>query len=105
MAQNQILIQISGPREPLEVTIDRAARAAYIRVRFGTVYRSIEHSEGVVLDVDAEGRLLGFEVMLPAPAKNILDVADYYIDKGGPDADSAVRAAMNDAAQILGAVA
>ena len=102
MKRAEILVQITGPRFPLEVTVDRTARAAYVRVRFGTVFRTIEHSEGVLLDVDAEGRLLGFEILLPAKASGIEDAADYYIKKDAGDKD--VPEAMRDAGRILQAI-
>lgn len=101
---SEILIQIAGPRVPLEVTVDKAARAAYVRVRFGAVFRTIEHAEGVLLDVDAEGRLLGFEILLPANASGIEDAADYYIKQDGAAADTGVPAAMRDAGRLLQAI-
>jgi uncharacterized protein YuzE len=102
--RGEILIQITGPRVPLEVTVDKSARAAYVRVRFGTVFRTIEHSEGVLLDVDSEGRLLGFEILMPANAQGIEDAADYYIRQDGAAADAGVPPAMRDAGRLLQAI-
>jgi len=105
MTGGQILIEISGPRRPIEVTVDTKARAAYVRVRFGTIHQTLEHSPGVMLDVDAEGRLLGFETLLPCSAKGIQDAADYYIQKAGADVDDQVPTAMRRAGSLLQAVA
>jgi uncharacterized protein YuzE len=105
VAGDQILIEINGPRRPIEVTVDTKARAAYVRVRFGTIHQTLEHAPGVMLDVDAEGRLLGFEMLLPCSAQGIQDVADYYIQKAGADADDQVPDAMRRAASLLQAVA
>ena len=44
------------------VTYDPDADAAYIRLSAEAVEESEEVSEGVVLDYDAEGRIVGLEV-------------------------------------------
>lgn len=45
------------------VTYDAEADAAYIRFSPGTVAESEEVSDGIVLDYDADGRILGMEVL------------------------------------------
>ena len=42
---------------------DREADAAYIRFSPETVLESQEVSDGIVLDYDAEGRIVGMEVL------------------------------------------
>jgi len=60
----KIVLHFSGGAAPLEVTVDKQVAAVYVRVRRGTVARTIEEQVGKVLvDVDAEGNLLGFEVL------------------------------------------
>jgi uncharacterized protein YuzE len=103
MKHTGILIEISGPRRPLEVTVDEAHKCAYVRVRFGTVWQTIEHAPGVYLDVDAEGRLLGIELLFPTSAKGIQDAAEYYLQHEA-DADAEVPAAISKAGKILEAV-
>jgi len=97
----EILIQISGPKVPLEVTVDRGARAAYVRVRFGSVSATLEHSEGVLFDVDAQGRLLGVDLLLPVSAGALREASDYYLAKEGAEADREVPPAIDDAATLL----
>ena len=67
--------------EPLRVTYDPEANAAYIHfvpeIEFGGVARTVpvdggEHPWMVNLDVDSEGRLLGVEVL---DARRLLPVA------------------------------
>ncbi|HEU4987324.1 MAG TPA: DUF2283 domain-containing protein [Rhizobiaceae bacterium] len=55
------------------VEYDPAANAAYIRFSSEDVLESQEVSEGIVLDYDSEGRIVGMEVLdarrhLPADA-------------------------------------
>ena len=45
------------------VTYDPQANAAYIRLSEGTVQESEEVSAGIVLDYDADGRIVGMEVL------------------------------------------
>lgn len=55
------------------IHFDAAADAAYIRFSSAPVVESEEVAEGVILDFDAEGRIVGLEVLearahLPADA-------------------------------------
>ena len=45
------------------VQYDEIANAAYIRFSTENVMESEEVSEGIVLDYDAEGRIVGMEVL------------------------------------------
>ncbi|MDP2775379.1 MAG: DUF2283 domain-containing protein [Nocardioides sp.] len=67
--------------EPLRVTYDPEANAAYIyfvpEIKFGGVARTVpvdggDHPWMVNLDVDSEGRILGIEVL---DARRLLPVA------------------------------
>lgn len=44
---------------------DATAKAFYVRVRSGKVAETEVVSDSVFLDLDAEGKLLGMEVVLP----------------------------------------
>jgi uncharacterized protein YuzE len=47
----------------MKIEFDQQADAMYIRLRAGTVAESDEVRPGVVLDFDAEGRVLGIEML------------------------------------------
>jgi uncharacterized protein YuzE len=47
----------------LKVEYDAAANAAYIRFSTETVLESEEVAEGIVLDYDTDGRIVGMEVL------------------------------------------
>ncbi len=55
-------------------TYDPQADAAYFRLAKGDVVESAEVSPGVVLDYDADGRILGIEIV---GASNILAPGDW----------------------------
>jgi uncharacterized protein YuzE len=42
---------------------DAQADAAYIRIRQGQVANTVELAEGVIVDYDAQGQLLGIELL------------------------------------------
>jgi len=68
------------PRLPLEVSMNFENGMAYVLVRRGKVARTIRHGESVNLDVDAEGRLIGIELLKPdVPAEPIADSSDAYL--------------------------
>jgi uncharacterized protein YuzE len=46
-----------------KVTYDAEANAAYIRLSPADIEDSEEVSDGIVLDYDAEGRIVGMEVL------------------------------------------
>lgn len=48
---------------PLSVRVDPECGAAYATLRYGKVARTVEVTESVMVDVDADGRLLGVEVL------------------------------------------
>ena len=47
----------------MKIEYDRQADAMYIRLKAGIVAESEEVRPGVVLDFDAEGRVLGIEML------------------------------------------
>ena len=47
----------------MKIEYDQQADAIYIRLRAGTVAESEEVRPGVVFDFDAEGRVLGIEML------------------------------------------
>jgi uncharacterized protein YuzE len=47
----------------MKIEYDQQADAIYIRLKAGTVAESDEVRPGVVLDFDAEGRVLGIEML------------------------------------------
>ena len=47
----------------MKIEYDRRADAMYIRLRAGTVVESDEVRPGVVLDFDADGKVLGIEML------------------------------------------
>ncbi|MCD7111869.1 DUF2283 domain-containing protein [Rhizobium sp. DKSPLA3] len=59
------------------VEYDRSSDAAYIRLSGETVVDSAEVSDGIVLDYDDEGRIVGMEVLNARLhlSSSLLDVA------------------------------
>ncbi len=49
--------------EELRVSYDRVADALYIRLREGKVSDSIELNEGIVVDLDERGEIVGLEII------------------------------------------
>ena len=56
---------------------DRSAKAVYVRIRRGRVAQTEPLNDSVFLDLNANGRLLGIEVILPKdlPEETIRKVA------------------------------
>ena len=103
---HQIKITIRGPRPPLDVRIDPIHAIGYVRVRRGEVARTIEHSPGVLLDVDAGGRLLGIELvnLKRRVVARIKDVGDRYLDRSDEEEGAlaeGLRAARAEIRRIL----
>lgn len=61
----------------IKATYDKSVHAGYIFSGFkhGRVDRTIEVQEGVLLDVDRKGRILGIELL--NPSGEFLDEADW----------------------------
>ena len=49
--------------EELRVSYDRVADALYIRLREGKVSDSIELNEGLIVDLDERGEIVGLEII------------------------------------------
>lgn len=47
----------------MKIEVDQQAEALYIRLRAGVVAESDEVRPGMVLDFDAQGRVLGIEML------------------------------------------
>jgi len=47
----------------LKITLDREANALYVRIRDGQVARSVASDNGVVIDEDAAGEVIGVEIL------------------------------------------
>ena len=54
---------VCGPRPPLAVTWSDVGSVVYVKVKAGKVKRTHEVEEDVVADYDANGDLLGFEII------------------------------------------
>lgn len=47
----------------MKLRYDPESGALYVRVREGEIQETVQHADGVYLDIDAEGRLLGAEFL------------------------------------------
>lgn len=47
----------------MKLRYDPESDALYVRVREGTIEETVQHADGVYLDIDAEGRVLGAEFL------------------------------------------
>jgi len=72
-------VNVRGPKPPVEIDLDLEHHVAYVRVRKNKPKRTIEHAPGILLDVDAEGRLVGLEVLLPASVQGIEEASEKYL--------------------------
>src|SRR5829696_3602700 len=83
-------------RWPVKLRYDPESGALYARVREGAIEETVQHADGVYLDVDAEGRVLGAEFL------TLKELAEAITAEGGrwelaeriedPDAYEASRA-------------
>lgn len=73
-------VHVKGQRPPIRIELDPSEQLAYIRVRDHKIAQTIEHTPGsVYLDVDAEGLLVGIEIMGSVENLVIQDASDDYI--------------------------
>ena len=80
----------------MKLRYDPESGALYARVREGAIEETVQHADGVYLDVDAEGRVLGAEFL------TLKELAEAITAEGGrwelaeriedPDAYEASRA-------------
>ncbi len=47
----------------MKLRYDPESGALYVRVREGTIEETVQHADGVYLDIDTEGRVLGAEFL------------------------------------------
>lgn len=55
------------------ISYDRVADALYLKLRDGRIADSIEVSEGVILDLDGKGMILGVEILNYSRSKVDID--------------------------------
>ncbi len=72
--------------EELKVSYDRVADALYIRLREGKVADSVELNEGIIVDLNERGEIVGLEII------------DF--SKSGVDLDKIVREGVESVAKI-----
>jgi len=72
--------------EELRVSYDRVADALYIRLREGNVSDSIELEEGIIVDLDERGKIVGLEII--------------NFSKSGVDLDKIIREGVESVAKI-----
>jgi uncharacterized protein YuzE len=58
----------------VKLTYDARASALYIRLAAGKVARTPQIDEGTLVDLDADGRLLGIEVLRPGSAWPLAEI-------------------------------
>lgn len=74
-----LTVNLLGRQPPVEIDLDLEHRLAYVRVRKNKPKRTIEHAAGILLDVDAAGRPVGLEVLLPASVERIDEASEEYL--------------------------
>ncbi len=72
--------------EELKVSYDRVADALYIRLREGSVADSVELNEGIIVDLNERGEIVGLEII--------------NFSKSGVDLDKIVREGVESVAKI-----
>jgi uncharacterized protein YuzE len=60
----------------MKLEYDREADAVYIYVQEKEVFRTVEFSEGVNIDVDEEGKLIGLEILDATKRYSLKDIFD-----------------------------
>jgi uncharacterized protein YuzE len=63
---------------PVNATLDPEAGALYIALRDQTVARTIEIDDTFLADVDAEGDVVGFELLGPSAIMRLPEVAERF---------------------------
>ena len=63
MAKRRLRVELTGPRPPLGIVIDRTGTALYVQVSNQDVADTREIEPGLLADYDVKGRLVGFEVI------------------------------------------
>ncbi len=83
------------PIAAVKVRYDPEADAWYVRVRAGRASRTVEHEAGrVYVDLDAEGRLLGFEMLGDVRTGTIRVIGDRYVEAGAREQFSMIERAV-----------
>ncbi len=61
----------------MKLRYDPESGALYARLKEGKIEETVQHADGVYLDIDAEGRLLGAEFL------SLKEFADAIVREGG----------------------
>lgn len=78
---------------PITAEYDREADALYVRLREGERLRAVEIDDTTYIDVDADGRALGIEVLYPSMGLNLTEaVARFSLQHQLPGILAAVAA-------------
>ena len=72
--------------EELRISYDRVADALYIRLKEGKVSNSIEVNEGIIVDLNEKGEIMGLEIL--------------NFSKSGVDLDRIIREGVESVARI-----
>ncbi len=78
----RLTLELEGDLPSVRVTHDLEVDAVYVEFSDGPCARTVAESEGVIVDLDAQGRLIGFEVLGPSRAEAVRAVADKYASPG-----------------------
>lgn len=63
---------------PITAEYDREADALYVRLRDGERLRAVEVDDTTYIDVDADGRALGIEVLYPSMGVHLTEVVTRF---------------------------
>jgi uncharacterized protein YuzE len=83
------------------VTYDTSADVYYVRLLEGTVARTVEHGDAHLVDLDADGNVVGIEVVLPQEADFAGLTQAFGLEEQSNEIRAAVDAAVTDSASAL----
>jgi uncharacterized protein YuzE len=83
------------------VTYDTSADVYYVRLLEGTVARTVEHGDAHLVDLDADGNVVGIEVVLPQEADFAGLTQQFGLEDQSNEIRTAVDSAVTDSASAL----
>lgn len=83
------------------VTYDTSADVYYVRLLDGTVARTVEHGDAHLVDLDAEGNVIGIEVVLPQEADFAGLAQEFGLEDRLGEIQAAVDAAVSGSPSVL----
>lgn len=83
------------------VTYDTSADVYYVRLLQGTVARTVEHGDAHLVDLDAEGNVIGIEVLLPQEADFAGLAQEFGLEDRSDEIRAAVAGAVSDSPSAL----